>query len=108
MPTPADPLPTRPLICELWFKTVERYAEIYGQPLPQDMLQLGDPNRGWHTVLNTTRQDRPNHPAYTIAINWGGLPAGLIGADGGCIAAGSAANEDTFRDWLKTADRPQG
>ncbi len=35
-------------------------------------------------------------PPRTCHVEWDGWPVGLIGLYGGLIAAGSAANEDTF------------
>jgi hypothetical protein len=42
-------------------------------------------------------------PPYEIYIEFNGWPAGVIGPDGGIIAAGDAANEKTFIAALKAA-----
>lgn len=90
-------------ICELWFLIVQRCAEVFGQPLPKVKLELGSREREWGLVLNASEQDEPTLPRYSVAVSWGGLPAGVIDANGGVIAAGSVANERTFREWLPSA-----
>jgi hypothetical protein len=42
-------------------------------------------------------------PPFEAYVMWNGLPAGFIGVYGGVLAAGSAANEDTFIEALKEA-----
>jgi hypothetical protein len=91
-------------IAAAYFEAVTRMAAVYGEPLPKEILELGDPERGWYVKLNATRKDAPDLPAYELLVLWGGFPAGLIGPYGGVIAAGSAANEETFCEWLKTAE----
>ena len=90
-------------ICELWFAIVQRCAEVFGQPLPKRRLELGSRNSGWGVVLNASESDEPTLPQYSVAVSWGGFPAGVIDPNGGVIAAGSVANERTFREWLPSA-----
>ncbi len=59
--------------------------------------QIGD----WWIALNGHREERKcSHggtvPPFKCYIEWNGWPAGLIGPYGGVLAAGAAANEDTF------------
>lgn len=101
-------------ICETYFLIVERFAKIFGGPLPKRVLSIGSPDSGWGVDLNATGIDQawpPGDPTYatnfdpyTAFITWGGFPAGIVTPGGGVIAAGSAANEDTFKAWLKTAE----
>ena len=92
------------MVCDLWFCIVERFAAVYGSPLPKRVLRLGSATDGWGVELNATGVDvGKTLPAYGAAISWGGFPAGIVDPNGGVIAAGSAANEATFREWLETA-----
>jgi len=50
--------------------------------------------------LNPTKEEIDNISPFTLAISWGGFPAGILDYNGGVIAAGDAANEDTFIEWL--------
>lgn len=97
-------------ICELWGLIVERMVAVYGEPLPHEMLTLGNPDKGWGAVLNATRAKQGHHEAYHAIVSWNGFPAGIMEPRGGCIAAGALANEESFREWLTTAsptEQPQ-
>lgn len=56
----------------------------------------------WTALLNGS--DKPvapeggkqTLPPFDIYVTFNGWPAGVIGPDGGILAAGDAANEDTF------------
>ncbi len=50
--------------------------------------------------LNPTDKEIDNVLPFELMVSWGGFPAGMIGANGGVIAAGEAANEDAFIEWL--------
>ena len=52
------------------------------------------------TVSSSRGQDVP---PFSVVIEFNGWPAGIIGPDGGVIAAGGAANEDTFIAALKAS-----
>ena len=43
-----------------------------------------------------------NVPPFTLAVWWNGWLAGFIDLNGGCIAAGSGANEDALIAALRT------
>lgn len=61
--------------------------------------QIGDL---WRIVFNggakTREQDdhAPKLPPFSVYVEFNGWPAGIIGPSGGILAAGDAANEDTF------------
>lgn len=56
----------------------------------------------WEIALNGTGEQKakseahPALPPFNAYVQFNGWPAGIIGPDGGPLAAGSAANEDTF------------
>lgn len=56
----------------------------------------------WRIVLNGTNKESPkqdDHPAlppFAAYVEFNGWPAGIIDPSGGILAAGEAANEDTF------------
>lgn len=66
------------------------------------MLRLGSPDVGWGLVLNASRVECDAVPAFGVSVTWNGFPAGLCGADGGVIAAGSVANEAALLEWLES------
>ena len=90
-------------ICELWFRIVERFAAVFGEPLPKRVLELGCRDQGWGVELNASEGDLPTLPRFAAAVSWGGFPAGVIDQAGGIIAAGTVANEQAFREWLPSA-----
>lgn len=47
-------------------------------------------------------------PPYTMYVMYNGWPAGLISPAGGTMAAGAAANEDTFIAVVKAAGTVDG
>lgn len=62
----------------------------------------------WWIAMNGHREnikasDGFEVPPFNIAIKYNGWPAGIIGAHGGIIAAGSCANEDAFIEALLAA-----
>lgn len=55
----------------------------------------------WHVSLNRDNIARKNVrglevPPYSAMVTFNGWPAGIIDPRGGILAAGAAANEDTF------------
>lgn len=92
-------------ICELFACIAERMAAVHGSPLPRKLLKLGNNDKGWYVVLNNTSDKDPitDLKEFWIGIEWNGFPAGIITPGGGTLAAGDAANEETFREWLKEA-----
>ena len=88
-------------ICELWYLICDLMAKRHGTPLPNEILSLGDDKNGWGVKLNATGKDSGSMTAFSAHVSWGGFPAGIVGPDGGLIAAGAAANEETFRAWLQ-------
>lgn len=91
-------------ISEAFFKAADLFGKIFGAPLPKRILELGNAECGWGIKLNPTDEKIDSVPPFELAISWYGFPAGMIGASGGVIAAGEAANEDTFMEWLKTLE----
>ena len=89
-------------ICELWYLICDVMADRYGTPLPEEILSLGDDEKGWGVKLNATGKDVGGMTAYSAHVSWGGFPAGIVGTDGGLIAAGAVANEKTCRAWLQS------
>ena len=90
------PQETKPLFLELG----ELFGDRYGRPLPKEVLTIGG-GAGWSARLNVTRSTVDNIPPLSAMVYWGDLPAGLLTVHGGTLAAGTAANERTFRQWIK-------
>lgn len=64
----------------------------------------------WWVAWNGHGEHRKNSrgvdvPPYTCAVHYNGWPAGLVNPYGGVIAAGDAANEDTFIAAIESALR---
>lgn len=93
---------TETKICEAWSIAVERFAAIFGAPLPKRLLEIGDPDRGWGAKLNPTSDEIDGVGPCEIYVTWNGWPAGILDPSGGVIAAGEAANEDAFIEWLRS------
>ena len=89
-------------LCESFVLLAERCGREHGVPLPKRLLEIGDPNRGWGAKLNPTGAEIDGVEPYGATLTWGGFPAGSMNAYGGVIAAGEAANENTFCEWLKS------
>jgi hypothetical protein len=87
-------------ITKSFFEASMLLGDVHGRPLPKTVLSFGDMDKCWHITINNTDADLENHPKMSIMVHWGGFPAGLIEHDGGIIAAGSAANEETFLEWI--------
>jgi hypothetical protein len=91
-------------VCELFMCIAERIGAVHGMPIPKRILTLGNPDKGWFVRLNNTAEkDLFDLEPYQAMVEFNGFPAGIIDPNGGVLAAGDAANEDTFREWLKTA-----
>lgn len=88
-------------ICELWASICFKFGEIYGIPLPRDLVTLGDPTKGWFIKLNNSTKIKEKIPVFSIQVGWNGWPAGIIDVNGGLIAAGELVNESKFRKWLE-------
>jgi hypothetical protein len=95
-----------PPVCETFLLIAERCAEVYGAPLPKRLLTLGNAE-GWRLTLNTTVEKIDRYEPVSAYVEWNEWPAGIIDPFGGCIAAGAAANLETFLEWLKTAEQPE-
>lgn len=50
----------------------------------------------WVVRINAHRESIMGVPAFHMAVEWHGWPAGLFSAAGGIMAAGSLANENTL------------
>jgi len=61
----------------------------------------------WEFWVNATKEpqnvDGANIQPFDCYVKFNGWPAGIVGPDGGCFAAGGAANESTFIDALRAA-----
>jgi hypothetical protein len=67
----------------------------------------------WWVAMNghgeaVKASDGADVPPYSAWITFNGWPAGVLSPVGGVIAAGSAANEDTFIDALKVRIATEG
>lgn len=51
---------------------------------------------GWEAAVNGHGEPIDGVPPYHARLTFNGWPAGIINPYGGIIAAGEAANEDTF------------
>lgn len=62
----------------------------------------------WEIAFNGTgeqknkTEEHPALPPFNAFVKFNGWPAGIIGPDGGPLAAGAAANEDTFIAAIET------
>jgi hypothetical protein len=62
----------------------------------------------WWVAVNGHQEDMEcstggKVPPYGMWFEYNGWPAGLVGASGGWVAAGAAANEDSLIDAIKAA-----
>ena len=89
---------------EVWWRTVEKFGELFGSPLPREVLRIGNPRRGWEAVLDNSDAEIGGASRFEVVLNWGGFPAGIIGPRDGVIAAGSAANEDSYLEWIDSQE----
>lgn len=92
-------------VCELFVRIAERCGEVYGCPVPQRVLTLGDTDVGWSVRLNPTNDELDGVPSLTAVPAYHGFPAGVVNVAGGMFI-GSERPGDTereFRAWLKTA-----
>jgi hypothetical protein len=71
-------------------------------------------DKQWEIKVNAHGTEIESVPPYHFAFEFNGWPAGIVGATGGVIAAGEAANEETLlkaiedagvRDSLKETER---
>jgi len=85
----------------IWYNSILKMSKIFGEPLPKELLSFGDFNSGWAMKLNATDEEIEKIPPFEVMPYWGGIPAGLLGANGGMMADGSHANEDAFLEWLE-------
>ena len=92
-------------------KRVNSMPEIFGLimdigekagALPvKDKVWTHKVNENWSFKVNGYPEPREGIPGFHVMVEFNGFPAGLIGLNGGIIAAGEAANEDTFIEALK-------
>lgn len=90
------------MICDVFMEAVERFAQTFGTPLPQRLLEIGDPDKGWGVKLNPTAEAIGDVDPFHAVVTWNGFPAGIMDPMGGIIAAGDLANQETFVAWLKS------
>lgn len=89
-------------IAEAFLLIAERFGREHGSPLPKQLLEIGDRDRGWGVKLNPTNETIEDVEPYRAHVSWNGWPAGIIDPYGGCLAAGHLANEDALCEWLKS------
>ncbi len=87
---------------EVFLRIAERMGREYGVPLPKRLLEVGNPDVGWHVVLNPTDTSIGEVESFAAHACWNGWPAGIIDPDGGVLAAGELANERTLLSWLES------
>ena len=92
-------------ICDMWIRISERFAAIYGEPLPKRLLSLGNDRHGWGVKLNATHETVGDIAPYVASVTWCGFAAGIISPVGGSLSYGSLANDATFREWLPEAEK---
>lgn len=88
-------------ISKCFLLIAEACAREFGTPLPKRLLELGDPNCGWHVTLNPTAEKIGDIDAFNAHVKWNGWPSGILSPYNGIFAAGEAANEDTLIEWLE-------
>ena len=80
-------------ICALAIKDGVKIPEIPDGIYRRDIAE-------WKITFNGTNEDKVDAgidlPKFEAYVQYNGWPAGLIGPAGGILAAGAAANEDTF------------
>ena len=57
----------------------------------------------WSAYINPHSERVGEVPAFHTMIEWNGWPAGLLAPDGGVVAAGALANEDSLIAALEAA-----
>ena len=88
-------------ISEAWFLASDLFGKIYGTPLPKKVLFIGSEGHEWGMKLNPVNDTLEGMEPFSVHILWEGWPAGILVPDGGIGAAGDAANEDSFIEWVK-------
>lgn len=82
--------------------TKENQVPIYNRVWSHKVDEL------WSFEVNGFPHTEQGIPPFNVKVVFNGFPAGLIGPYDGIIAAGAAANEDTFiqalKDHLKGTD----
>jgi len=97
-------------IGEVFSLVMELALLVAKRPLPDhyEACWEREVDDAWWVSLNPHPRPRLNShgisvPSYHLAIEWLGWPAGVVGPQGGEIAAGDLANEDTLIEALKAA-----
>lgn len=103
--------------CEAFIRIMELGLALHIPPLPEHAgCWEHQVDERWWIAVNGHPQPRvmAKHPKldplqpYTVYVEYNGWTAGLLGYDGGCIAAGECANENAFIAALVAArDRAQ-
>jgi hypothetical protein len=78
------------------FELIAKLAEKEGvSPIVNKIWQY-EVDEHWSFTVNGKNNTTDGIPPFNAMIVFNGFPAGIVGFDGGIIAAGEAANEDTF------------
>jgi hypothetical protein len=90
------------MVCELWGFVTIKFGELFGEPLPQRMLSLGDSLMGWGCTLNATRDESVDGiPAYAARVTINGCPVAMLHPGGSEILIHDDVSEEEFRAWLE-------
>lgn len=82
------------------FDLVTRIADQEGALPIRDKVWTCKVDEQWTFKINGHKEEMEKIPAFHMFVEYNGWPAGLVSSYGGIIAAGNAANEQTFIDAL--------
>lgn len=83
------------------FELIMNIGEKAGALPVKDRVWTHKVDEHWTFKVNGHPETREGIPGFHAMIEFNGFPAGLIGLEGGIIAAGAGANEETFIEALK-------
>ncbi len=87
-------------IINLFAEVVERLANEFGHPMPEEVLTTGDKEKGWWVKFNNTPQEVDGLLPLDITVRWNGWPCAVLGPTGGISFVGDFSNDESFKEWL--------
>ena len=76
---------TQAQVTDLFALVADRFGDEYGRPLPQRLLESGDPVKGWCMRFNPTENVILGVGWCEIWVYHDGLMLGVIGPYGSCL-----------------------